>query len=492
MRQVWVEREQVQPDKGLMEQMGDAIAEVVEEGVNMAERVTGWDIDGDGDVGLAGHDNAGLAEAGQPEERRRPSKEEEAAPDETGHAGTQVAAGTHAAGTARSRSARGVRKGSSGLTSRELADLKKSGAYIDAPTRQRHLQLWATRQAADKMLARRAAEPAGKNAMPRAPVSFHHELSADKYGFAFGGVDPGTLHAHGKLVKVHSVHYSIGLAGAYKLHVGLRQQMVKLPGSPFSLFVEPGAAYAASSRLPKESLPLAGVADEEWQHGLIFTTADMLGNACIKGGADVVMKLSDKGSKLAADAKASSEAEGGPLQCKVTDKEDGTYELLWKSHLCGTYSIDVLISNAHVAGSPFEVSVTSAKPAVERMVVSGLGVSRAVAGDHAQVNICILDRFDNIFNVRQSAFTYSFGLILAQREDLMAAKTANKKNKDSKAAAATATDKTDKARDIAKSDARTAVSMPFEVSRAPRPLEISPPCALATTAAAHDAPSYFF
>ena len=46
----------------------------------------------------------------------------------------------------------------------------------------------------------------------------------DPFGFAFGGVDPGTLHAHGKLVKVHSVHYSIGLAGKYRLHVGLRQQ----------------------------------------------------------------------------------------------------------------------------------------------------------------------------------------------------------------------------------------------------------------------------
>ena len=222
-----------------MEQMGEAIADAVEAGVNMAERVTGWDIDGDGDVGLAGHDNAGLAEASRPQEEQAPSRrtarEEDVSAAATGNAGggAQVAAATHAAGTARSKSARGARKGASNLTSRELADLKKSGSYIDAPTRQRHLQLWATRQAADKMLARRAAEPAGKNAIPRAPVSFHHELSADKYGFAFGGVDPGTLHAHGKLVKVHSVHYSIGLAGAYKLHVALRQQMAKLPGSPF-------------------------------------------------------------------------------------------------------------------------------------------------------------------------------------------------------------------------------------------------------------------
>ena len=84
-------------------------------------------------------------------------------------------------------------------------------------------------------------------------------------------------------MKVHSVHYSIGLAGKYKLHVGLRQQEKALPGSPFDLRVEPGAAFAASSKLPVESLPLQGIADEDKQEGLVFTTADVLGNACIKG-----------------------------------------------------------------------------------------------------------------------------------------------------------------------------------------------------------------
>ena len=124
-------------------------------------------------------------------------------------------------------------------------------------------------------------------------------MSIDAFGFAFGGVDPGTLHAHGKLapyishltscmivtsyilhlasyllhptshilhptslpflhltfyilpaylfyishptsylpisptgklVKVHSVNYSVGLTGQYLMHVGLRQQGVALPG----------------------------------------------------------------------------------------------------------------------------------------------------------------------------------------------------------------------------------------------------------------------
>lgn len=53
-----------------------------------------------------------------------------------------------------------------------------------------------------------------------AALSFDHELKADRrgVGFAYGGVSPGTLHARGQLVRVHTVHYSIGLAGRYRLH----------------------------------------------------------------------------------------------------------------------------------------------------------------------------------------------------------------------------------------------------------------------------------
>ena len=41
--------------------------------------------------------------------------------------------------------------------------------------------------------------------------AYADELSSDpsKIGFAFGGVDPGKLHAGGKLVDTHKVHNSI-------------------------------------------------------------------------------------------------------------------------------------------------------------------------------------------------------------------------------------------------------------------------------------------
>ena len=43
-------------------------------------------------------------------------------------------------------------------------------------------------------------------------------------GFAYGGVFPGVLHAHGQLHAAHKVTYSIGRAGRYLLHGARRQR----------------------------------------------------------------------------------------------------------------------------------------------------------------------------------------------------------------------------------------------------------------------------
>ena len=317
---------------------------------------------------------------------------------------------------------------------------------LDAPTRQRHLQLWASRQAADRLIQKQVAmakEHAGevdigkkKGKMLKlsgsAHSSFSHELSMDPYGFAFGGVDPGTLHAHGKIIKVHTVHYSVGLAGAYKLHVGLRQQGQPLPGSPFNLVVEPSVAYAGSTHLPQDKLPLQGIADEGFQNGLIFVTADVLGNMCLKGGAEVDMKASAikeanaRGAPPSSPDGASPKSQKTPAarkgqivtrndeicpECEVKDRGDGSYELLWMCQKAGTFPIDVMISGAHVRGSPMKLTVSPAVPAVERFVVSGVGLVKAVAGVEAILRVRVADRFENTI-YPSGKFPYTFGLLL--------------------------------------------------------------------------------
>ena len=85
---------------------------------------------------------------------------------------------------------------------------------------------------------------------------YAHELTDCSKGvaFAYGGLNPGTLHAKGALVKTHQVSYSVGAAGTYLLHVGLRQKEAILPGSPFVLTVKPGLAFAPCTELPTEQV----------------------------------------------------------------------------------------------------------------------------------------------------------------------------------------------------------------------------------------------
>jgi len=44
-----------------------------------------------------------------------------------------------------------------------------------------------------------------------------HQVTSDELGvgFAFGGLEPGRLHAKGKCIDVHKLFYSIGRAGRY-------------------------------------------------------------------------------------------------------------------------------------------------------------------------------------------------------------------------------------------------------------------------------------
>ena len=376
----------------------------------------------------------------------------------------EEAPGGSALRAVRSRSPRKSARGTPRSTPRRVTSLSPRGristasyangySMLEAPIRQQHISLWASRQAADKRLARleaRGKEDAGRTRkldLGRSPTSFAHELSVDPQGFAFGGCDPGTLHAHGKIFKVHQVHYSVGLAGRYRLHVGLRHQMLPLPGSPFELLVEPGKAYAASTKLPTSSLPLSGVASEDLQHGMVFKTADMLGNFCTKGGSDIVMQLSKRGHD-----------EHSAIHCEVIDNNDGSYELKWRSAKAGVFPIDVLMDGAHVVGSPTELMVRSAKPAVEQMAVSGVGIAKAVAGNQAELHVRVADRFGNQFEAGTQNFPYSFGLLL-NPSGLQMNDKADKKSKQAKGFEKVDGPKMSK---MSKQDEKKAPSLPFK------------------------------
>ena len=131
-----------------------------------------------------------------------------------------------------------------------------------------------------------------------------------------------------------------------------------------------------------------------------------MGNLCVHGGADISAKLGRGGKDVDKDAEA--------VELSVVDNSDGSYQLKWKGKTAGSYPVDVLINGAHVIGSPTQLIVGSAEPAVEQMTVSGLGMSKAIAGTDAQLHISVADRFGNRFEPEgNQSFPYTFGFCVS-------------------------------------------------------------------------------
>ena len=287
---------------------------------------------------------------------------------------------------------------------------------LAANERQKHMALWRTRLGTEGVTRTKPASIALQSRLSKAGAdtssvsaafkrrgdmsgangpSYAHEVAADELGvaFAFGGVDPGTVHAAGRLVKMHSVHYSVGRAGRYLLHIGLRQQSAMLAGSPFELHVSPGVAHAAWTYLDQADLPLSGVVGQP-SRGITLISSDRMGNRCLIGGAKV--KVSCPNQKLATS---------------VDDGGDGTYTIRWKSNVAGTYTMHVSIDGAEVGGSPVPVTMFPSKPQVGNFRVIGEGLSKAVAGRDAAFRIQSQDDFGNLCDISQLK-TMEYGLAL--------------------------------------------------------------------------------
>ena len=293
--------------------------------------------------------------------------------------------------------------------------------HLAAGARQQHIQAWARRKAVDSSLAATALQknkPKGDEHVGRDAVGqrrkkpvvsvgkqdnglFINELKSDPngIGFAYGGVEPGRLHAHGQPVQTHKVYYSIAICGEYKLHVGLRQQEIPVPGSPFTLTVLAGQAHSLSTTLPSSMLPLRGVVGFGEGQGCRHTlqVMDKMGNKCTAGGAKVEC-LSDSGK----------------VTSKCTDNGDGTYLLEWNSNDAGTFKASVTIDGILIKGTPAPLRLASGTPSLAKTVLEGDGLSSVHAGKNS---ICIIKLLDEHSNVAIAPPTFRFGMTLARSGD---------------------------------------------------------------------------
>lgn len=291
--------------------------------------------------------------------------------------------------------------------------LVSSRLRLDSTTRQQYQRQWERRAAADSSKASRAAAVELLNLTPA-------EQELDAAAFAFGGVFPGTLHAHGKLHETHRASYSIGIAGVYLLHVRLRKQAASLPGSPFMLTVHPGPAYAAQTELPLHVRGEVG-----GLCSIVIRTGDQMGNACVQGGAKIVAYCGDKDpsknkgeaygtsndkvkAELEAKAKAAAGKAGatalptdveievpGGVEVTCTDQEDGSYLLTFNGRRTGLFSANVKIDGRHVTNSPTKLFLSSSKPDVAKSVVSGEGIRQVVKAEPGTFWIDFFDVYGN-------------------------------------------------------------------------------------------------
>ena len=269
---------------------------------------------------------------------------------------------------------------------KEGKKLVTSRVKLDPGARRQYLQQWARRKAND-----RAAGTKGGVAV--------NELKADPMGigFGFGGVEPGTLHAHGQLHEVHKVSYSIGLAGQYLLHVRLRQQAMAMPGSPFRLTVTPAGAYAKSTRLPEGAIKGMVGTGSDAGCSQELRTADKMGNLCIVGGANV---------------KTYADHDG--IETEVVDRGDGTYVCHWKSKYSGTFKTRVTIDGEDVIGSPTFFSLSSSTPELSKSDLYGDGLKHAIAGALSTINIKFVDQFSN---TALPGADFKFGMSIGKEKD---------------------------------------------------------------------------
>jgi hypothetical protein len=283
---------------------------------------------------------------------------------------------------------------------------------LPAGERQQHQIMWARRIAVDRrfggeaMLAMQISKAVGAarlgklaTAVALPTVDTHkrikstidaasyqsvyaNELASDpkRIGFAFGGVDPGRLHAHGQIVEVHNVHYSIAMCGTYRLHVALRHEGVQLPGSPFVLKVSAGPASALTTAVLAHMLPMRGVVGNSSESGcrVVLKASDMMGNACEAGGATIVCSGGDK-----------------RIESRVVDNNDGTYLLVWRSKVAGVFDAHVSVDGVPILGSPMPLTLTSEPPDLKQSELIGSGLTKAVAGKPADFRIKCKDRFGN-------------------------------------------------------------------------------------------------
>ena len=275
--------------------------------------------------------------------------------------------------------------------------LVSSRLKLDANSRWQHQGMWVRRVGNH---FKPGTTPQEEQLTPgRERKKLRLERQSDPNSFAFGGVYPGRLYAHGKLYDTHRVSYSIGVAGQYLLHVRLRNQAASLPGSPFTLQVHPGPAFALSTYMPPG--PITGEVGTNITISL--GTVDRMGNACYMGGSPVAL-----------------ECDNQAVETKVIDQNDGTYDLQWVVTQTGTFQTVVKIDGRQIINSPATLNVFSTVPSIPGCTFypDQAGLKTGVVGVYSFISFRFHDQWGNdIVPTAEFRKTFKCGIIMLKDKE---------------------------------------------------------------------------
>ena len=180
-------------------------------------------------------------------------------------------------------------------------------------------------------------------------------------------------------MRTHQVSYSVGKAGHYLLHVGLRGQSAILPGSPFALDVQPGPAHAPSTCIPPELLPLQTVVGTTGR--LQIALNDNMGNRC----NEISRRLHHAAMHVSVNST--------DVIASCEDPQDGTMLVSWTGEKRGSYLLDICINGVHVQGSPTAIEMVPAEVEVSRCEL--FAPREAVAGTAHKLELHCRDLYGN-------------------------------------------------------------------------------------------------
>ena len=187
---------------------------------------------------------------------------------------------------------------------------------------------------------------------------------------------PKDYPVHRRLVGV-----ALEKAGEYDLHVVLQPKETHITkGSPIRLVIHPAEPHAGTSCYLATASAQEMLAGQ--QRGFTIKTSDQFGNACVKGGATVILD----GAPI----------RSGAISHQVLDQQTGEYHVSWSSRLAGVYDVRLLINGVPMTignQSHLRLTVNPSELCVQTSSLSGL--AHTTAGEAAVVRIHCKDACGN-------------------------------------------------------------------------------------------------